>query len=99
MVVVGNATIDRKLSRMGAAAVSASGDSLPPEVRQLIADPVTWVSVFALNGTAMGTLWLMATKPGWVQAIAVPLALTVGGAIVGQVVIRRPSLRAYRGIE
>jgi hypothetical protein len=50
--------------------------------------------VFTLNGTAIGIPALMAAKPGWAQANAIPVALTAGGAILGQVVVRRPSERS-----
>ncbi|MGH2820322.1 MAG: hypothetical protein ACRDJ5_06690 [Actinomycetota bacterium] len=89
MVAVGVGVIGRGLNRMGAGVADVGEGSLPAEVRELIADRATWVSVFALNGLALGILLLMATKPGWTQAIAVPIAFAAAGGTVGTAVIRR----------
>jgi hypothetical protein len=89
MVVVGAAVVGRGLNRMGAAVAIASEGSLSPELRTAVLDPITWISSFALNGLALGSLWLMATKPAWGQAIAVPIAVAAAGAIAGAVVVRR----------
>lgn len=91
MIVVGIGVIGRGLNRMEAAAAAVGEGSLPPELRKLIWNPVTWLSVFALNGMAIGTLWLMAAKPGWVASVAVVLGLAMVGMLVGLIIVRRES--------
>jgi hypothetical protein len=87
--LIGPAVIDRGCRRMGDAASREPGAAISPELRRLIADPATWVSLFALNGMAIGIVWLMTMKPDWAEAIIVPTVLTVAGAFAGRAVIPR----------
>jgi hypothetical protein len=90
MLAVGGVVITRGLNRLGAAAAGAGDGPPPAPLRRLAADPATWVSSFALNGMAVGVLWLMATKPGWGGSVGVVTALTVAGALLGTAVVRAP---------
>jgi hypothetical protein len=51
--------------------------------------PAPWVAAAALNGMAIGLLWLMVSKPGWTQSLEVVTALGLAGAIVGSAAVRR----------
>lgn len=90
--VLGGAFIDRRLAAIAHAAETAGGGSVPAGLAQRIADPGLWAAVFVSNGIALGMLWLMATKPSWVVAIAVPGGSALLGAVIGYAVAR-PRLR------
>lgn len=87
--LIGPSVIDRRCRRMGEAASRETGAALSPELRRLIADPAIWISLFALNGMAIGIVWLMTTKPDWAEAIIVPSGLTLVGVFAGWAVIPR----------
>jgi hypothetical protein len=89
MMAVGFGVVGRGLNRMGAAAANASEASVSPELRAVVVDPTTWVSASVLNGIGLGVLWLMVSKPGWGEAIIVPIAFGVAGAIAGSAALRR----------
>jgi hypothetical protein len=90
MLAVGGVVIGRGLNRLGAAAAGAGDGPVPATMRRLVSDPATWVSSLALNGMAVGVLWLMATKPGWGGSVGVVAALTVAGALLGTAAARAP---------
>lgn len=84
--------VGRGLGRMGRAARQHAGE-VSTDDRSLLSAPAVWASIFAMNGGAMGVVWLMTTKPGWAVSIAVPVVLTLGGAVAGMKVSRRPPER------
>jgi hypothetical protein len=57
--------------------------------RAMIRSPGLWSMVMALNGGALGVVWLMTNKPDWAVSIAVPVALTLIGAMIGPMFARR----------
>jgi hypothetical protein len=83
MIVVGVAVVARGLSKMGAAVAAADPGPISPALREVIADPLIWVSNFMLTGIAVGILWLMTNKPGWAESVIVVAALGVIGAGLG----------------
>jgi hypothetical protein len=89
MTAVGTGIVGRRFSRIEAAAKAAGDGSLPPQLGGLIAEPITWGSLSALNGAAIGIVWLMATKPGWAVSISVVLGLALIGALIGLALARR----------
>ena len=81
LLVVGGIMVGRSLRVMNAAAADARG-SIPGELAQRIANPALWRTISALNGLAMGVVFVMTVKPGWVGSLAAVLvAATIGGAI------------------
>lgn len=89
MGAVGGGIVGRTFARMGRAAEGAGNGPPSRELTQLIRAPLLWVSMSALNGGAIGLLWLMATKPGWTISIAVPACLAVLGGLAGFGLVRR----------
>ena len=63
------------------AAAGAGDGPLPVSLRNIILDPARWGIMGALNGAALGVLFVMTTKLGWIGAITVValVAALVGG--------------------
>jgi hypothetical protein len=82
------------------AAVGESDGALPAAAAHQILDPLPWGVLGLLNGTALGVLFVMTTKLGWVAAVAVVAALgaLVGGAFTAAV-RRQRDARAPIGME
>ncbi len=85
---VGGAVQGRHLAAIAAAAAAAKEERLPSGLARLVGRPAPWRSGFAVNGTAVGILWLMTTKPGWLGSVTVVLGLTLVGGIAGSAVVR-----------
>ena len=81
------ALVGRGLARMGRKARERSG-MVGRDERDVLRAPAIWASIFAMNGGAMGVVWLMTTKPGWAVSIAVPVILTLLGGMIGMSVSR-----------
>ena len=88
MGVVGGAVVGRGFSAMGRAAAAVSSSS---DLAQAVGAPLPWIAATALNGMAIGLVWLMTIKPGWTQSILVVSILTVIGALIGSAMVRRPA--------
>lgn len=79
----------RRFQQIGRAAAEADPDALPAPLAELLVARRTWVPAFTSNGLAVGVLWLMTTKPGWLGSL-VALAVCAGaGAALGAVVAAR----------
>jgi hypothetical protein len=85
--IFGGAVVGRGFAAIGGAATSTG--PVAPELARIVARPAPWVAATALNGMAIGLLWLMVNKPGWTQSISIVIALGLLGAIVGSVAMRR----------
>lgn len=79
--VVG-AVVWAAVARMSRIARRHAGE-VANEDQEILRAPAIWAPVFAMNGAAMGVVWLMTTKPGWAISIALPLLLTLVGAVAG----------------
>lgn len=93
VAALGGVVVGRGFAAIGEAAARAGEGALPADLAGLIARRGLWFSASALNGAAIGILWLMATKPGWTVSVAAVCALAVLGGIVGFAIARpnRPS--------
>lgn len=87
--VVGPTVVGRGLGAIGAAAATAGEGPVPAELTERIAEPRPWIAMSAMNGAAIGLVWIMVTKPGWAGAIGVVLGLALVGGIIGSRVLRR----------
>ena len=84
IMIVGSAIPGKRLEAIGAAAGSAPPGPLSDELRQKVRDPQLWM-VATMNSTAaMGVIWLMTNKPGWVWSIVVVVVLGAAGAFGGR---------------
>jgi hypothetical protein len=81
--------VNRHHFALVSAAVTAAPAGPPPaSLARLISAPAPWAILFANNGMALASLWLMATKPDWLGAIVPMLALALVGGAVGYAVVR-----------
>ena len=94
MIVLGILVVGRRFEAIKAAASAGGTGRVPAKVAQLLARPGAWACLFALNGTAIGILWLMTNKPGWAGSIAVVAVVASVAGAVGGTVARRKSHRA-----
>lgn len=81
---------------------SAVGDGdgpLPATAARLILDPARWGALGVLNGAALGVLFVMTTKLGWIAAVAVVvgLAALVGLAFASGVRRQRDAIGSRAG--
>jgi len=85
----------RHLRAMRAAVGDAEGP-MSAALSQVILDPARWGTMGALNGAALGVLFVMTTKLGWAAAIAVVLlvAAVVGGIFTTIVRRQRDALES-----
>jgi len=86
--IVGGAIIGRRVRAMNEAAAATRG-SISGELALQIADSSLWRTVGALNGLAMGVVFVMTVKPGWLASISVAVIAAVTGALVGVATARR----------
>jgi protein-S-isoprenylcysteine O-methyltransferase Ste14 len=100
-VVVGIATIlmimglgssipGRRLGQIAGAAMKAPAGPLPDELRLATKDPMLWMVATLNSAAALGVVWLMTNKPGWVVSIAVVVVLAAAGAFSGRSMAARP---------
>lgn len=87
----------RKLGNIDAQARSLGDGAIPPELQRRVADRGLWVPLSATNIGAIGVVWLMTTKPGWVGSLTVVLGLTALGAIIGYAMASRALPRGNPG--
>jgi len=79
----------RRFQELGRAAAEADAAALPASVAALLVARGTWVSAFASNGLAVGVLWLMTTKPGWLGSVLALVVSAGAGAALGARVAAR----------
>jgi hypothetical protein len=66
-----------------AAAGTQTEGPVSAELSRVIFDSRPWATLFALNTAALGVMFVMTTKIGWVPAISVVIGLSLFGALVG----------------
>ncbi len=86
--IVGGVIVGRHVRAINAAAEATKG-SISGELAFQIANPSLWRTVGALNGVAMGVVFVMTVKPGWLVSISVAVIAAVIGALVGVASTRR----------
>lgn len=88
----------RHLKAMRAAATAgADADPIGGALAAVVLDPARWGTLGALNGAALGVLFVMTTKPGWPASVTVVLVLaTIVGAVYASGVRRQRAHRVAR---
>ncbi|MGH7564324.1 MAG: DUF2269 family protein [Gemmatimonadota bacterium] len=86
--VLGGVVVGRRLRALSAA-TAESGGTVSEDLSRRIAEPLTWTMMAALNGLALGIVWVMSTKPGWAGSIIAVALATVLGAALGSISVRR----------
>jgi hypothetical protein len=79
---------NRHLRAIGAAVDDSTG-LVPAELSRTILSPRPWATMFALNIVALGVLFEMTLKLGWVGAVALVVGAAILGAVIGGTVLRR----------
>ncbi len=85
MAAVGATLLRSGFTRIGKASadVASSDGPVPPDLARLRAAPALWSGMGAMDGAAVGVLWLMTNKPGGLVSVAVVLGTALVGAAVG----------------
>src|SRR5262245_58348870 len=81
MAVVGGTVIGRGLRKIAGAAAGSGPVSV--DLARIARRPAPWIAAAALNGMALGVVWIMVRKSGWAESIAVILAFAVIGTLAG----------------
>lgn len=58
-------------------------DVITPKLRKHIYNPMLWISAHLASGIALGIVFLMTTKPGWLASLLVMAVAMALGAITG----------------
>jgi hypothetical protein len=75
LIIWVGAIVGRRHLRAMRRGVTGVRGPVPVELSREIRRPGPWVTHFALNGAALGTLYIMTTKPAWAVALGVVLGL------------------------
>ena len=89
VIWLGAATVGRRHLQAMHAAATATDGPVPAELRRVMLEPRPWATLFALNLAALGVLFVMTTKLGWVAAVGVVVGLAVAGWFVGSALVHR----------
>jgi hypothetical protein len=91
--IVGGVIVGRHVRAINAAAEATRG-SISGELALQIANPSLWRTVGALNGLAMGVVFIMTVKPGWLVSLSVVLIAAAIGVLGGAASTRRAQRHA-----
>jgi hypothetical protein len=89
ITAAGSGVADRRFGALRVVAHRAGDGPVSAELAGRIADPALWAWLWALNGLALGIVWLMTVKPGWVGSIRVTVGLSLLSAVIGRARARR----------
>lgn len=79
------------------AAVAEGEGTLPEAALARIRSARTWGALGAVNGAALGTLWLMVMEPGMVETVLAATLPALAGAAIGSQLGRPHRVRALAG--
>ena len=83
MAAVGATVLRRHFAALGRASALASDGAVSAEIARRQADAWAWGALSALNGAALGVVWLMTTKPAWGIAAGVVLGTAILAGLLG----------------
>ncbi len=86
--IVSGVVVGRHVRAINAAAAATTG-SISGELAFQIANPSLWRTAGALNGLALGVVFVMTVKPGWTGSIVVAVIAAGIGSVIGAVTTRR----------
>jgi hypothetical protein len=95
ITAIGGVVSSRQLRAIRDAA-PADERSISAELERAIANRAPWLVTAALAGGALGIVWVMTIKPGWVGSIAAVTIATVLGAFVESIAARNGRSRTSR---
>jgi hypothetical protein len=79
------------------AAIPSGNGPIPDGLRAIILAPRAWAVTAAMNGAAVGALFVMTWKPGWIGAAITILLTSAAGATIGYASVRRQRANASAG--
>jgi len=83
----------KTMRKLLAQAAGKSGP-LPEATRMELSSRGLWGTIFFLNFGALGIIWLMAAKPGWLGSVVAVVVMSVLGYVIGGAVARRATAGA-----
>jgi len=89
MGILGGGAAGRGLARIGAAAFGAPPGPVSADLAQVARAPGLWIAATAANGMALGVVWIMVRKSGWIESIVAVTVLGALGAVAGARMTRR----------
>jgi len=92
----GAAVAGRHLRTLRAAADGSNG-TVSQELSTSIANPFPWIVLASLNGLAIGIVFVMSLKPGWLVSFGVEVLAAAIGALVGSRTAHRAPVPAGLG--
>lgn len=91
---LGSTVQGRRMTAVGQSAAALPDGPAPAQLRAQVVDPVMWTSIGASDGTGLGIVFLMTTKPGWLGSVAVVVVAALAGAAIGRASAGRASAAA-----
>jgi hypothetical protein len=89
LAILGGAINGKRLEAIHVAAEAAPAGPVPATLRQQINDPVLWTAVQTMTVGALGIVYLMTVKPGWVASVVCMLIAFAIGVASAQPAWRR----------
>lgn len=84
MAALGMGITVRKLRAVSRAAMAhGESEAISPELRRRIYDPMLSISTYLASGIALGIVFLMTNKPGWLVSLVVVIVSMALGGITG----------------
>lgn len=84
MAALGMGITVRKLRAVQRTAMAdGTSEAISPELRHLVYNPMLWISAHLASGIALGIVFTMTTKPGWLVSLLVMAVTMALGAITG----------------
>lgn len=68
---------------------SAASGAIPAPLAAQLRMPRPWIAIACANGLVLGVVWVMTTKPGWIESFAVLIVTAVAGAWTGSSLAKR----------
>ena len=84
LIGVGTTLVGQRFAQVGMMAGTSEGGPVPDQLRTLIAEPTKWIVLSGNSAAAVGLVWLMTNKPGWVASISIVVVLWIAGALGGR---------------
>ena len=86
---LGNTLAGPSLRKIGMTAGKSQPGPLPEELRAAVREPKLWIVMNGNNAAALGAIWIMTNKPGWVASVAIVVGLWIAGAAMGNAMAKK----------